>query len=104
MLLEDLMQGRLIPRDRYREMMKHPRAIQPDGAFRFHLVPTYHCNLTCPECHEPKGMEYTYEELRDVVDEVVAGCPSEIIFEFFGGEPLLRFDIMEQVFTYIETA
>jgi sulfatase maturation enzyme AslB (radical SAM superfamily) len=47
-------------------------------------------------------MEYTYEELKDVVDEVVTDCPSQVIFEFFGGEPFLRFDTVKQIFAYIE--
>ncbi|WP_457555697.1 TIGR04084 family radical SAM/SPASM domain-containing protein [Candidatus Pyrohabitans sp.] len=63
----------------------------------YHLLLTQRCNLKCSYCGgtreaEHMEVEYSIEALRSFI----AKDPSPVI-AFYGGEPLLRLELMEQV-------
>ena len=81
--------------------------IKTPSAFR--LVLTENCNLACAECFVTKGQEHcksmTTQTLYKVIDETITKTKSRASFyHFFGGEPLLRFDLIEQAVSRLEKA
>jgi uncharacterized protein len=66
---------------------------------------THRCNLACTYCYcgKPRNDDMSLETARKVVDFVVDLTPrgQVIDFGFFGGEPLLRFDLLRDVAHYI---
>lgn len=67
------------------------------------VVPTLRCDHKCVYCHSEakgiyeKGYDMSEETARKIV-EFIAQSPSDIIkIEFQGGEPLLRFDIVQYI-------
>ena len=74
----------------------------------YYTVPlclTHRCNLNCVYCFEKHDGEHemTYETAMECVDQVCnqVKCGATIEFLFFGGEPLLRFDLIRQVVRYV---
>lgn len=65
---------------------------------------TKKCNMRCLYCYEQdKDSEYTWEEVRAVVDNLINYSPTRNFrIEFLGGEPLMAFDIIEKVVEYTE--
>lgn len=72
------------------------------------LCLTHRCNLNCVYCFEKK--DHTHEMSLDVayhcVDDIVqTQClrnSKAVNLNFFGGEPLLRFDLIKEVYNYVE--
>ena len=74
----------------------------------YYTVPlclTHRCNLNCVYCFEKHDGEHemTCETAMECVDQVCnqVKCGATIEFLFFGGEPLLRFDLIRQVVRYV---
>lgn len=69
------------------------------------LCLTHRCNLNCVYCFEKHDSEHemTYEIAKGCVDQVCNQVEddSTIEFLFFGGEPLLCFDLIRQVVQYV---
>lgn len=70
------------------------------------LLITYSCNLNCAYCYEPKteNKKMTPEKaisyIKDVVDNLDDSY-SEFEVQFMGGEPLLQFDLIKTVSTWL---
>lgn len=67
------------------------------------LVPTLRCNFTCKYCYalrrneDEEGFDMT-EEIADKSVDFIFQSPAEnMVIEFTGGEPLLRFDMIKRV-------
>ena len=71
------------------------------------LVLTQSCNLSCVYCYEKnkstKRMDFS--TAKRIIDDEFSkyGKDYLITVEFFGGEPLLCFDLIEAIFNYIQT-
>lgn len=68
------------------------------------LVLTEECNLACRYCYEKSsGHAMSFEHAKGIIDKEMMNAREEIfkIF-FFGGEPLVNFKVLKQVFEYIE--
>ena len=69
------------------------------------LCLTHRCNLNCIYCFEKHDAkhEMSYETAIDCVQRVLKSTEmdSTIEFIFFGGEPLLRFDLIKNIVNYI---
>ncbi|WP_071424834.1 radical SAM/SPASM domain-containing protein [Tidjanibacter massiliensis] len=72
------------------------------------LIPTLECNLACPYCFEE-----SYRKAGKMSAEVITSVKKHIEYHYgrdkeplklswFGGEPLLGFDIMEDITSYIK--
>ncbi len=66
------------------------------------VIPTLRCNLTCDYCHalrapeEKEGVDMTEDVLGKTIDFIFESPAKEIVIEFTGGEPLLRFDLVKR--------
>lgn len=60
------------------------------------LVLTHACNLGCSYCYAGKkdGRTMPAETGRAAIDWAVAHCGGELLLGWFGGEPLLRWDLL----------
>ena len=70
------------------------------------IILTEYCNLNCSYCFEHfKSMRHiSYECAKKIVDtELEDNKYSSYLIEFFGGEPFIEFDLMQQLYEYIET-
>jgi len=63
----------------------------------FRLILTEKCNLRCKHCYVYKNdKEMSRETLLDSIDKSVEfAANKDFIYHFFGGEPLLRFDLIK---------
>jgi sulfatase maturation enzyme AslB (radical SAM superfamily) len=68
------------------------------------LILTSQCNLRCSYCFEndKKSGRMGWETVRQSVDWVLDSERDEIELVFFGGEPLLEFDMMKRAVEYAE--
>lgn len=79
----------------------------------FRIVLTEACNFACPDCFSTTAIRRNGDRLRSmrmdtlhhVVRQIVPfGREREITLHFFGGEPLLRFDLIKIAVTICEEA
>lgn len=87
------------------EMVKGSRkafASDSKGLF-FRILPTTRCNARCPYCYED-GIAYldmNESIISDIVSFIdsccVAGVTEKIGIQFYGGEPLLKIDIVQKI-------
>jgi len=65
---------------------------------------TKKCNMNCSYCYEQdKESEYTWEEIKDTIDNIFSKTTEKAHIEFLGGEPMLRWDLVKKSFEYINT-
>jgi uncharacterized protein len=72
---------------------------------KYTLVLTHACNLNCTYCYVNKqGTRMPLQTARKVVEFAYSHTPSHerIDFTFFGGEPLLEFDLLKAITKVIE--
>lgn len=63
---------------------------------------TKKCNMQCVYCYEQdKESEYTWEEIKNEVDNLLSNV-KEAHIEYLGGEPCLAFDLIEKSYYYIK--
>ena len=66
------------------------------------VVPTLRCNLTCEYCHalrapeDMQGVDMDEEIMDKTIDFIFKSPAKEIVIEFTGGEPLIRFDLVKR--------
>ncbi len=68
---------------------------------QFTLFLTERCNLSCSYCYQardPKDM--TFETAKKAVDLAVASSGDSVGIAFFGGEPLLKKDLVREIVAY----
>lgn len=68
------------------------------------LILTESCNLACKYCYEcSEGHKMTFATARKIIDsEMINAAGENFSIFFFGGEPLLNFDVLKQVYQYTE--
>lgn len=69
------------------------------------LTLTNKCNLNCIYCYESKksSSKMTYDIAKNIIDkETNESNGTMIIFELFGGEPFLEFDLIKKIYNCIE--
>lgn len=84
-------------------------------SYRFHpkvrsltIMPTLDCNLACKYCFEEanrktgKMKPAVIKKLKEFIKEQYENPMEYIDLEWFGGEPLLGFDIIEDITTFIK--
>ena len=69
------------------------------------LCVTHRCNLNCIYCYQTHDFEHelSYEKACEIIDDIFATKPSDtygISISFIGGEPLLRFDLLKEIYKY----
>lgn len=68
----------------------------------FHL--TRRCNLNCKYCYENKGIEdLSFENIKLVIDSEIKAKNKISTISFYGGEPLIRKDLIYQIVDYIKS-
>lgn len=60
------------------------------------LVMTQNCNLKCKYCFvEEKPSAFSESNLQNLVEFIKKNCKDNLELQFFGGEPLLKFEILK---------
>ncbi|MEG2834152.1 MAG: 4Fe-4S cluster-binding domain-containing protein [Ruthenibacterium sp.] len=71
------------------------------------LIVTNQCSLHCSYCYEKfkTNQEMTFSTARAIIDREMAleDGYTEIIFDFFGGEPFENFPIIQQIYDYLHS-
>lgn len=67
---------------------------------------TENCNLDCKYCYEKNKTlkKMSFETFRNTIEYILAQpvTYNNVIFEFIGGEPLLEFNLLRDIFNYLE--
>ena len=68
------------------------------------LVLTENCNLACRYCYEScDNYNMTFENARKIIDsELAVNKAEDFKIFFFGGEPFVNFNILKQIYDYVE--
>lgn len=106
-VVDDLVELKLVsdkPAPLYQRITDLPAKVK---AFR--IVLTEQCNLRCAECFVTKNRgrlrTMTPETLECVIRQTVKyGSNNQILYHFFGGEPLIRFDHIRRAVGIVEEA
>jgi uncharacterized protein len=66
------------------------------------LVLTHQCNLACHYCYagEKMNRKMTWETARKAIDHAIAAPGSLLDLAYFGGEPLLEWELLQRTFRY----
>lgn len=72
---------------------------------RYVIHVTKKCNLDCLYCYEKdKISEYTWKEIKNLIDNIVKLSPSNTFgIEFLGGEPMLEWGLIRRSYEYLES-
>lgn len=70
------------------------------------LVLTSGCNLTCSYCFQnaKSGRRMSWATLQQAVDILLASNEDEVELIFYGGEPLIQFDLIRRAVGYVEAS
>jgi uncharacterized protein len=82
-------------------------ALRSNDEYRLMLLPTYECNVRCWYCtqkHEETWMspEIVARVKRNLYKAATSGKYKVIKVDWFGGEPLLAYDIIKDVNSYVQ--
>lgn len=101
--------GKLFSPDEYEEIAERIRQLSPVKALCLHIA--HDCNLRCDYCFASTG-EYnqhkrslmSLEVGKKAIDFVVKESKGRrnIEIDFFGGEPLMNFEVVKQIVAYAE--
>lgn len=82
--------------------MSEPLASPLEGNLLLMLFMTRRCNLDCSYCHMDHNShpDQTLERLYRMVDLAFASY-TEVLLHLFGGEPLMRPDLLDSLLTYV---
>ena len=71
---------------------------------RYVIHVTKQCNMDCFYCYEDdKTSTYKLEEILSIADKIAANCKDERFgIEFLGGEPMLNFEAIKEVYKLLE--
>jgi radical SAM superfamily enzyme YgiQ (UPF0313 family) len=72
---------------------RHEHEVAP----RLVVIPTWECELRCRYCYVAKqeGRTMTRTMLERAIDLLLSSCRPAVTLQFFGGEPLCRFDLVQ---------
>jgi uncharacterized protein len=75
----------------------------------FRIVLTEKCNLRCAECFVVKNADKLRTMSQETIGRVICatipyGATQRVTYHFFGGEPLLRFDLIKYAVAKLEAA
>lgn len=99
-------EGVLYARDPYAEIAKHPRNDSVVKAMCLHIA--HDCNLRCRYCFAetgsyegPRGL-MSAEVGKQAIDYLIQSSKhrKNLEVDFFGGEPLLNFDVVKEIVRY----
>lgn len=67
------------------------------------LIPTMGCNFCCPYCFEGVKDEVTMDSntIQNIIKYIDNSAPQKLTLHWYGGEPLLRFDLMKKIYESI---
>ena len=65
---------------------------------------TEKCNLNCTYCYEKKGnTDISFENIKNLIEYEIKQPSKSTIIYFYGGEPLLKKDLIKQTISYINS-
>ncbi len=72
----------------------------------YSLYLTDACNLNCKYCYEKgthKNTELSFDNIKSIIDYEISQKTKESVLTFFGGEPLIKKDLIYQTVEYIKS-
>jgi len=74
--------------------------------FSVSLCITHNCNLNCIYCYQKHSDNcvMSFETAKKIIDWTFNNVPegyNKILIDFFGGEPLLEFELIKEIFSYV---
>lgn len=81
---------------------------KPKKSYNPTLCVTHQCNLSCVYCYQNHDVNnnMTIETAKEAIDWIVKNIPEEdeiVSLSFIGGEPLIRFNLIKEVYEYVGT-
>ncbi len=72
------------------------------------LCLTHNCNLNCIYCYQKHDTHkrMSFETAKKCIDWIFSNIPEEyegVELDFIGGEPLLEFELIKQIFSYVKS-
>lgn len=71
------------------------------------LIVTEACNLNCSYCfeHHKSAESMTFATAKKIIDNEFINCDNynNFVIDFFGGEPFLEFDLIQQIVEYVRS-
>jgi sulfatase maturation enzyme AslB (radical SAM superfamily) len=71
------------------------------------LVLTQKCNLNCTYCYESNknARNMSFETAKKIIDSEIKNIDGydEVLFELFGGEPFMNFELIKSIVSYVRT-
>ena len=63
------------------------------------------CNMNCKYCYEhKKDKEISFDNIKKLVDNIVENDTSKsTVLSFYGGEPLLKFEMIKDTIEYVNS-
>lgn len=86
--------------DEIAQMRKHLETRFDDDMYRIEIMITQRCNLACSYCYQQTKAFRRFDMPASIVDESIAFINSlekPKTITFYGGEPLLRIDLIERI-------
>jgi sulfatase maturation enzyme AslB (radical SAM superfamily) len=101
---------KIIKKNTDKNSKKTKQLLQQKNSFQNVILPVSgHCNLNCPYCfaqtkHGFGFDDISFEQSDNIVDFIIENSNKNIpcSINFFGGEPILRFDVIQHIVKYIE--
>ena len=88
--------------------MQTKKRIDEKPRFAPTLCLTHNCNLNCIYCYQTHDTQkhMSFETAKKCIDWIFSNIPKDfegVELDFIGGEPLLEFDLIKQIFTYVKS-
>ena len=75
-----------------------------DDVMNYTIHLTGRCNLRCKYCYEnKKDTEASFDNIKALIDNEIKSNSNYSVITFYGGEPLLRKDLIYQTIDYINS-
>lgn len=78
---------------------------EKENRFSPTICVTQRCNLNCIYCYQKHdSRDMTFETAKKCIDYIFENVPEKfnsVEIDFMGGEPLLRFDFLKQIYDYV---
>lgn len=108
-MIDDLLKNNLLIKIDNNNLKEKSSLKSSPKIIAFRIVLTENCNLCCKKCFVSKNKKSQHTMKEDIIKQVIKfslsfGTKYPINYHFFGGEPLLKFNLIKRAVSIIEEA